>query len=102
MTAMQKQFILTLADLRYISIECRQCSSVLTLDMTRLSEHQEKHGFFLPGVCSACRQPFDTATKTLSSFRDCYEELLQVPEKVTFRAEFENAESLGHASAAKD
>lgn len=91
MAAMQRQFIINLADLRFVSIECKNCSSILTLDMEKLSKHQQKQGIFLPAVCSPCQHLFDTATRALASFRDCYKELLQVPERITFRGEFEGA-----------
>ena len=91
MAALQRQFVINLADLRFVSIECKNCSSILTLDMEKLSKHQEKQGIFLPAVCSACQHLFDTATQALHSFRSCYAELRKVPERVTFRGEFESA-----------
>lgn len=90
MAALQKQFVINLADLRLVSIECKNCLSILTLDMENLSKHQEKYGLFLPSVCSACQQPFDTATQALHSFRNSYAELRRVPERITFRGECES------------
>jgi len=91
MAALERHFVINLTDLRFVSVECKNCSSVLTLDMQKLSQHQEKEGIFLPAVCSACRQPFDTATQALHSFRKCYLELRKVPERITFRGELEAA-----------
>ena len=43
MAAMQRQFIINLADLRFVSIECKNCSSILTLDMEKPETQDGNH-----------------------------------------------------------
>jgi hypothetical protein len=52
MAAIHRQLVISLADLRYVSIECPNCNSVLTLDMEKQSDHQKKHGLFVRGLCT--------------------------------------------------
>ena len=106
MAAMQRQIVISLADLRYVSLECDHCHSILTLDMAKVSEHQEKYGVFFPRVCSVCQKAFDTATENLDSFRRCYRSLLPIAGRITFRGELESAEpsvsASGRASSESD
>ena len=92
MAAIYRQMVIGLRDLRYVSVECQECHSVITLDMTKNSEHQERRGIFVPPVCSACDKPFDTATRNLNSLRRSYQSLLEVADRITFRGELESAE----------
>ena len=91
MAALQRQMVFSLSDLRFVSVECGNCHAVLTLDMNKLSAHQEKHEMFVPGGCSACYQPFDSAIENLRLFRKYYQTLLPIAPMITFRGEMESA-----------
>ena len=96
MVAMHRQFVLSLSDLRYISINCKKCSASVTLDMTRESDHQKQYGF-APMVCPACKQGYDTAIRNLSGFRHAYQSLLCVADQLTLRSGEEMADSTSSA-----
>lgn len=104
MAAMHRQLVVSLTDLRYISVECKNCGSSITLDMTRESDHQKQWGF-APAACSVCRQNYDTAIKNINHFRDAYVLLLCVADQVTLQGEAETADANAsgvRASNAKD
>lgn len=92
MAAMHRQLVVSLADLRYISLQCKNCDSSITLDMTKVSDHQRQHGF-TPAVCPACRQNYDTATRSINQLRDAYDSLLRVADQVTLRGDAETADA---------
>ena len=92
MAAMHRQLVVSLKDLRYISVECKNCGTSITLDMTKESDHQKQHGF-TPLVCSVCRQSYDTAIKNVNQFRDAYESLLCITDQLTLRGETETADA---------
>jgi hypothetical protein len=104
MAAMHKQLVVSLADLRYISVECKNCSSSVTLDMTKVSDHQRQYGF-TPAVCPACRNNYDTAVKNINQLRDAYDSLLCVADQLTLRGDTEAIDinaSVFRASSVKD
>jgi len=92
MAAMHRQLVISLEDLRYVSIECPNCNSVLTLDMQKESEHQKKHRLFVPGLCTVCQKGFDSAMPYVTQFRDIYLTLLPIASKITFRGSMEPTE----------
>ena len=89
MAAIHRQLVISLADLRYVSIECPNCNSVLTLDMEKQSDHQKKHGLFVRGLCTVCQKGFDSAMPYVTQFRDIYLALLPIASKITFRGSIE-------------
>jgi hypothetical protein len=91
MAAMQKQLVISLSDLRYVSVECANCGSSVTLDMTKESEHQKRFGF-TPTACSVCQKPHDTAIPRLDDFRRAYESLLCVADRITLRGDIKTSE----------
>ena len=99
MVAMRKHLIISLGDMRYVSINCRDCGNSVTLDMTRDSDHQKRFGF-TPAICSSCQSPHDTSIKNLNDFRRAYESLLGIAERISFHGESEGAEPSDPASRA--
>ncbi len=90
MAAMQKQFVISLCDLRYVCIECPHCKAVVTLDMKETSEFQSKQGVFAPKECPGCRKAYDTAIPpNVDSFQRSYKALLEIAERVSFRGKAE-------------
>ncbi len=89
MLAMKKQLIIALADLRYVSIECHTCKTVVTLDMKEpLSADTEKSGLFGPVTCPGCGQGYDSAIQpNVELFRKSYRSLLPIADRITFRGE---------------
>ncbi len=83
---MQSDFIISLADMRYVEIHCPNCTTKVTLDMEKPSDFSEKHGFFAPKECPGCRKDYDTAIRpAVDSFQRAYQSLLQMPKSITFR-----------------
>ena len=104
MAAMHKQLVVSLLDLRYVSVGCSNCGSSITLDMTRESDHQKRFGF-TPVACSVCQRNYDTAVKNIDHFRSAYDSLLCVADRITLRGDGESEEpiaSADRASSAKD
>jgi NAD-dependent SIR2 family protein deacetylase len=99
MVAMRRQSIISLSDMRYVSIQCKQCGASITLDMMRVSDYQKRFGF-APTACSACQLPHDTSVKNLDGLRLAYESLLGISDRITFHGDPENAESSDSASRA--
>jgi len=91
MVAMHKQIVVSLSDLRYISVQCPNCDAVLTLDMTKESAHQDKYGVFFPRVCVACQTTYDSALANVGDLRRAFQALAAVADRVTFRGELESA-----------
>ena len=83
---MQNDFVISLADMRYVEIHCSHCSTKVTLDMEKPSDFSEKHGVFAPKECPGCRKDFDSAIMpAVDGFQRAYKSLLQIPQSVTFR-----------------
>lgn len=99
MAAMHRQLVVSLADLRYITVECKNCSSSVTLDMNKVSDHQRQHGF-TPLVCPACRRDYDSALKNINQLREAYDSLLGVADRITLRGDSERMEANALASRA--
>ena len=68
MCAMHKQFVVSLADLRYVRIECPQCKTKVILDMQEKSATAEKNNFFAPKECPGCRNDYDSAIAASVTF----------------------------------
>ncbi len=96
MLAMQKQIVISLMDLRYVSIECPHCKTVVTLDMKGgLGDLGKKHKVFTPEKCPACPADYDTAIKeNVDGFCRAYQSLLPIAERISFRGEPESSEAI--------
>jgi len=87
---MQREIVVSLADLRYVSIECPNCHTKVTLDMKGKSELWEKQDFFTPKTCPGCTSAYDTAIpRSLDGFLKSYEALLPIADRITFRGPME-------------
>ena len=91
MAAMQRQLVVSLGDLRYVSVECAHCGSSVTLDMKQQTEHQTRFGF-APAVCPVCQKPHDTSMQNLEGFSIAYRALLGVADRITLRGAVETTE----------
>ncbi len=88
---MKKEFVISLADLRHISVECPHCKASLTIDMQHPSEFAAKYSVFVPKECPACRVQYDSAIQpSVSSFVNAYKGVMTIAGRITFRAEAEN------------
>ena len=91
MAAMHKQIVVSLADLRYVSIQCHSCGSSITLDMGKSTTHQAANDVFLPKICTACRAPYDSAMGNVDELRRLFQYLGPVADRITFRGELESS-----------
>lgn len=84
---MQEEHVITLADLRYLSIECPQCRTRVILDMQEKSAVAEKYGWFAPQKCPGCQADYDSGLRLgIDRLQQLYKPLLDFPGVVTFRA----------------
>jgi phage FluMu protein Com len=91
MLAMKKELIISLADLRYISITCPRCKTQVVLDMKEPSEFSQKHDYFSPNKCPGCLTLYDSAIEpAVANLQRFYQSLLPVADRITFRTEAEN------------
>jgi hypothetical protein len=83
---MQSNFVISLADIRYVDIHCAQCPTVVTMDMKDDKPFNERPGAFAPKACPGCQNNYDSAVKgSIDGFKSAYQALLNFPESVTFR-----------------
>ena len=92
MAALHKQFVVSLADLRYVSISCPRCKTRVVLDMEEPSEFSRKHGNFAPKECPGCRDDYDTAIRpAVDGFQRAYQSVLEIADRITFQGNVEDA-----------
>lgn len=83
----EHDIVIRLGELRAVTIACASCPARLTSDLATTSPHQETHGFFVPRVCPACQQPYDSAIASgLDLLRRAYLALAPAHAQITFRA----------------
>lgn len=87
---MHKEIVVSLTDLRYVSIECPHCRTKVILDMKERSELSKQHEFFTPKECPGCQKQYDTAIPTsLDGFLKSYESLSGIADRISFRGSTE-------------
>jgi hypothetical protein len=93
MLLMHKQLVVSLADLRFVSIECPLCKTVVTLDMKEPHELAQKYdNAFCPKDCPGCRKQYDSAIRpNVDSFQKSYQALGEIADRISFRGETESA-----------
>lgn len=104
MLTMQKQLVASLADLRFVSIECPTCRTLVTMDMKEPHEFTAKYDAFTPKDCPACRHQYDSAVRPgVDALQRAYTALIAIADRVSFRMEVESAEAntSGRASGSK-
>jgi hypothetical protein len=90
---MQKQFVVSLADLRFISIECPTCRTIVTMDMKEPHELTKKYDAFTPKDCPACRHQYDSAVRPgVDALQRAYAALGTIADRVSFRMDAESVE----------
>jgi hypothetical protein len=83
---MQTNFVISLADMRYVEIHCDKCAATVTLDMEKPFDFSGGKGAFAPKECPGCHKDYDSAIKpAVNDFQQAYQSLLQIPKSVTFR-----------------
>ncbi len=74
MFAMRKQIVISLADLRFVSVECPECRTVVTMDMQEPHEFAQKHDAFTPKECPGCSRQYDSAIRpNVDKFQKAYQ-----------------------------
>lgn len=85
---MHKEVVISIADLRYVSIECPVCKTRVVLDMKQKAPFAEKHGFFAPKKCPGCQSSYDSAIQpNVDSLQEAYQSLMQIADRISFRGE---------------
>jgi hypothetical protein len=83
----QKEFVVSLNDLRYVSITCPNCRAIVTLDMKEPSEFSKKYETFAPKECPSCRIDYDTAIRpAIDAFQRSYQSLGEIADRISFRS----------------
>lgn len=87
MLYMHQEPVVSLADLRCVSIECPLCRTKVVLDMEEISEHAKKYSMFAPAGCPGCRVDYDTAVRAaVDQFQKAYQTLMPVAGRVSFHS----------------
>ena len=82
---MHNESVIGLSDLRYISITCQECRTVVTLDMQEPSDFSAKHDF-CPQSCPGCQRQYDSAiAKNVNGFQKSYRLLTVMNGRIHFR-----------------
>jgi ribosomal protein S27E len=79
---MHEEFEITLKDLRFLSMKCASCKTVVTIDMERKAEISplDRQSTFALTKCPMCGLPFDSAlTEHVNSLHAAY---LGVPDRL--------------------
>ena len=87
--SMQKEFAVTLKDLRFISIRCQHCDTRVVLDLAHEDFNVGGKSFFCPTSCPGCRIPFDSSIpENVNNLHRVYRAIPEgVRDAITFRAE---------------
>lgn len=94
LSPMKTQISVSLADLRYVSIHCPGCRTVVTLDMKKPSEFSKTHDMaFCPAECPGCREKYDTAIRpAVTTFQKSYESLVEIADRISFSGTAEDSD----------
>lgn len=85
---MRKEWVLAVADLRYVTITCPHCRTQVTLDMKEKSAFAKAQRIFAPKKCPACFAAYDSATTPgIDGLQLAYEELTKISDGISFRGE---------------
>jgi hypothetical protein len=90
MLAMRSEVIFSLTDLRYISIACPECNTVVTLDTEGHSKLRDQHDHFTPKKCPGCQRDYDSAIEHIDAFWKALAALKPIADRVSFRGEPES------------
>lgn len=85
---MRSQSVISLADFRFVSIECPHCHTKVVLDMQTPSDFARKHGRFAPFKCPGCDAPYDTAVQpNVDALQEAYSRLFAIADRISFIGE---------------
>jgi hypothetical protein len=88
MLTMQKEIVVSLSELRRVSVSCTNCKTQIVLDLHEKSEHAKKYGLGVPAECPGCRKTFDdTLNAGLRELQSAYDALLPLEGRMRFRIE---------------
>lgn len=83
--AMRKTLLISLVDLRFVSVSCKHCRTRVLLDLREPSEHAKTFGTLLPNECPGCRAGYDSALNPgLLALQSAYRELLKIEKQIEF------------------
>jgi len=90
--AMHKQLLLTLADVRFVTVGCQHCTTKVTIDLKEKSEYAEKFNILLANQCPGCRKNYDSAVgHALTALQQACDALAAVGKYISFQVVEENA-----------
>ncbi len=102
---MQREFVVSLADLRYVCIACAHCPTKVILDMERdrdpeaaRSRHPDATTMtgFAPQTCPGCGRHYDSAIRLrVDQFQLAYKALVPVPDAIKNQISFRGAADEG-------
>lgn len=85
---MRKQYVISLDDLRHVSIECPRCRARVTLDMKERPELPGKQPMFAPKICPGCHEPYDSAIQpNVDALQRAYQSLAAIADRIRFVGE---------------
>ncbi len=86
MPSMTKEVVVSLSEIRYVSVACGNCTTRVVLDLQDKSDHAKKYGLILSGECPGCRRTYDSAMNPgLSELQRAYDSLLPIEGNISFR-----------------
>ena len=81
---MHDQFVVSIQDLRLVTILCPQCSTKVTLDL-EVEFAPPRSPFKVPDECPRCGNRFDSAIpRAIEGIQKIYKALAQLGDAVTF------------------
>jgi hypothetical protein len=93
MPAMHRELVVSLADLRYITIHCPLCKTKVILDMEEPPAFTQKRDSFAPKRCAGCEGLYDSAiVPAVNSLQHSYQSLRAIADRISFRGEADIAE----------
>lgn len=92
MAAMHRELVVSVADLRYVCLRCKQCNTTVTFDLQEPSQFTQKHGVLAPKDCPVCRTEYDVALRQgIDGFYRAFKPMLDVADWITFRGKVEES-----------
>jgi len=89
--SMQKEFVLSLANLRFVSVSCQHCKTRVVLDLREPSEYAKSFGELLPNECPGCRKSYDSSLGPgLFGLQGAYNNLRKAEKQLSFRCDIPN------------
>lgn len=90
---MHKQTVVSIQDLRFVTILCRHCNTKVTMDLKVEFPQPRTSRFIVPRECPRCQDSFDSVLPpSIEALQRVYSSLAAVPGGVTFTSESEDVE----------